>query len=90
MAELTQRALELAPALKILVKVEHNKPGRGVRLKCFQLSPEEWKLLSALSSLLDVSLLHESLITSLIIASLGLSSGDKEDFNHQDALDSSC
>jgi hypothetical protein len=30
-AELIQRALELAPALKILVvKAEHNKPGRGV------------------------------------------------------------
>ena len=30
-AELTQRALELSPALKILVvKAEYNKPGRGV------------------------------------------------------------
>lgn len=90
-AELIQRALELAPALKILVvKVEHNKPGRGVRLKHFQLSPEEWKLLSALSPLLDVSLLHESRITSLTIALLGLSSCNKEDFDRQDALDSSC
>ena len=89
-AELIQRALELAPALKILVvEVEHNKPGCGVRLKRFQLSPEEWKLLSALSPLLDVSLLHESLITSLIIMLLDLSSGNKEDFDCQDALDSS-
>jgi hypothetical protein len=73
----------------LVVKVEHNKPGCGVRLKRFQLSPEEWKLFSALSPLLDVSLLHVSHITSLIIPLLGLSSRNKEDFNQQDALDSS-
>ena len=84
MAELIQHALKI-----LVVKVEHNKPGCGIRLKCFQLSPEEWKLLSVLSPLLDVSLLHESLIISLIIALLGLSSCNKEDFNQQDALDSS-
>lgn len=90
MAELIQCALELVPALKILVvKVEHNKPGCGVCLKCFQLSLEEWKLLSVLSPLLDVSLLHESLITSLIKALLSFSSRNKEDFDWQDALDSS-
>ena len=65
-AELVQRALELGPALKILVvKVEHNKPGRGVRLKRFQLSSEEWKLLSELSPLLDVSFLVKLCITTL-------------------------
>ena len=56
MAELIQWALELFPALKILiVKAEYNKPGCGVQLKHFQLSPEEWKLLAGLSPLLDVS-----------------------------------
>ena len=65
-AELIQCALELAPALKVLVvKAEHNKPGCGVQLKCFQLSPEEWKLLDELSPLLDVSFLHQLLVTSL-------------------------
>ena len=56
-AELVQCALELSLALKILVvKAEHNKHNRGVRLRRFQLSPEEWKLLSDLSPLLNVSL----------------------------------
>ena len=56
-AELVQQALELSPALKILVvKVEHNKHNCGVHLHHFQLSSEEWKLLSDLSLLLDVSL----------------------------------
>jgi hypothetical protein len=56
-AEMLQRALQLAPALKILiVKAEYNKTGRGVRLRRFQLSSEEWKLLADLSPLLDVSL----------------------------------
>jgi len=55
-AELVQRALELAPALRILsVMAEYNKVGRGVRLARFQLSPEEWKIFSDLSPLLDVS-----------------------------------
>ena len=46
-AELTQHALELSPALKILVvKAKYNKPGRGVRLKRFQLSPDEWNILA--------------------------------------------
>jgi len=55
-ADLVQRALELSPALKILVvKADYNKPGRGVCLKHFQLSLEEWKLLTDLSPLLDVS-----------------------------------
>lgn len=68
-AELIQRALELSAALKILVvKVEHNKPGRGVRLKRFQLSPDEWKLLSELSPLLDVSPLPRLWCTLLTIA----------------------
>jgi hypothetical protein len=57
-AEMLQRALQLAPALKILVvKAEYNKTGRGVRLRHFQLSSEEWKLLADLSPLLDVSLI---------------------------------
>lgn len=68
-AELIQRALELSAALKILVvKVEHNKPGRGVRLKHFQLSPDEWKLLSELSPLLDVSPLLRFSCTPLTTA----------------------
>ena len=55
-ADLVQQALELSPVLKILiVKADYNKPGRGVHLKCFQLSLEEWKLLMDLSLLLDVS-----------------------------------
>ena len=85
-AELIQRALELAPALKILVvKAEHNKPGRGVRLKRFQLSPEEWMLLTDLSPLLDVRLLWELLNATLLITTLqGLSFGDEEDFKKQD------
>ena len=59
-AELTQRALELSPALKILVvKAEYNKPGCGVRLKRFQLSPDEWNLLAKLSPLLDVRPFHQ-------------------------------
>lgn len=59
-AELTQHALELSLALKILViKAEYNKPGRGVRLKCFQLSPDEWNLLAKLSPLLDVRPFHQ-------------------------------
>ena len=41
-AELTQHALELSPALKILViKAKYNKPGHGVWLKYFQLSLDE-------------------------------------------------
>ena len=85
-AELIQRALELALALKILVvKAEHNKPGCGVQLEHFQLSPEEWKLLADLSPLLDASLLWELFIcTSLITTLQGLSFGDKEDFEKQD------
>lgn len=59
-AELTQCALELSPALKILVvKAEYNKPGRGVRLKRFQLSPDEWNILAKLSPLLDVRPFHQ-------------------------------
>jgi hypothetical protein len=55
-ADLVQWALELSPALKILVvKADYNKPRHGVRLKRFQLSLEEWKLLADLSPLLDVS-----------------------------------
>jgi len=55
-ADLVQWALELSPALKILViKADYNKPGHGVRLKCFQLSLKEWKLLMDLSPLLDMS-----------------------------------
>jgi hypothetical protein len=54
-AEMIQRALYLAPALKMLViKAEHNKPGRGVRLARFKLSSGEWQLLADLSPLLDV------------------------------------
>ncbi|KAJ7939279.1 hypothetical protein B0H13DRAFT_1851013 [Mycena leptocephala] len=53
-AELLQRGLELREALKLLVVMqEHNRP-RGARLRRFQLSPEEWKLLEDLSPLLDV------------------------------------
>ena len=54
--DLVQQVLKLSPALKILVvKDDYNKPGRGVHLKHFQLSLEEWKLLMDLSPLLDVS-----------------------------------
>lgn len=55
-AELVGRALKLRDALKLLVIMEdYNKP-RGVRLRRFQLSSEEWDLLSQLYPLLDVSL----------------------------------
>ena len=65
-AELIQRALELAPALKILiVKAEYNKPGHGIQLKNFQLSPEEWKILTQLSPLLDVCFFHQWHVTLL-------------------------
>jgi hypothetical protein len=61
--EMIQRALHLAPALKILViKAEHNKPGCGVRLARFKLSPEEWQLLADLSPLLDVGVALSSRI----------------------------
>jgi hypothetical protein len=61
-AEMIQRALHLAPALKILViKAEHNKPGCGVRLARFKLSPDEWQLLANLSPLLDVGGQHRVL-----------------------------
>jgi hypothetical protein len=54
-AEMIQRALYLAPALKMLIiKAEHNKPGHGVCLACFKLSSGEWQLLADLSPLLDV------------------------------------
>jgi hypothetical protein len=62
-AEMIQRALHLAPALKILIiKAEHNKPGRGVCLARFKLSPEEWQLLADLSPLLDVGVALSSRI----------------------------
>lgn len=52
--ELIQRATELSPALSnLVVMAEHNKL-RGVRLKRFQLSREEWELLKKLGPLLDV------------------------------------
>jgi len=45
-AEMLQHALQLAPALKILIiKAEYNKTGCGVHLQCFQLSSEECFLL---------------------------------------------
>lgn len=54
-SELVKRAIELKSALAILVvKAEHNR-ARGVRLKRFQLLPQEWQLLSDISLLLDVS-----------------------------------
>jgi hypothetical protein len=44
-AELVQRALELKEALEILVVIaEHNK-ARGVRLRRFRLSSNEWVVL---------------------------------------------
>lgn len=53
-AELIGRAIELRDALKYLVIMkEHNKP-RGVRLQRYQLSSEEWALLTQLHPLLDV------------------------------------
>lgn len=68
-AEMIQRALQLAPALKMLViKAEHNKPGRGVRLARFKLSLDEWQLLADLSPLLDVQILLSSLNKQLIIS----------------------
>ncbi len=68
-SELVQRGLDLLQALKILcVKAEYNKVGRGVRLACFQLSAEEWKLLEDLSPLLDVSCYSFVLFTHLMIA----------------------
>jgi hypothetical protein len=54
-AELVGRAIELRAALTLLVvNKDHNKL-RGVRLKRFQLSVDEWDLLTALYPLLDVS-----------------------------------
>ena len=59
-AELTQHALELSLALKILViKAKYNKPGHGVQLKHFQLSLDEWNLLAKLLPLLDVCPFHQ-------------------------------
>jgi hypothetical protein len=53
-AELIQRALELKEALDILVvNAEHNKT-RGVRLRRFRLSSNEWVVLEQLSPLLEV------------------------------------
>jgi hypothetical protein len=40
---------------------EYNKP-RGVRLARFQLSPDEWKILTQLSPLLDVTTYSKVLI----------------------------
>ena len=87
-AELIQWALELAPALKILiVKAEYNKPGRGVQLKCFQLSPEEWKLWARLSPLLDVSSLQKLPIYLPNSLKQGLPFGNKGNFEEQDTSD---
>ena len=87
-AEPIQRALELAPALKILVvKAEYNKPGRGVQLKRFQLSPEEWKLMAGLSPLLDVSSSRKLPIYLLNSLKQDLSFGDKGNLEEQDTAD---
>jgi hypothetical protein len=87
-AELIQRALELAPALKILiVKAEYNKPGRGVQLKRFQLSPEEWNLMAELSPLLEVSFLRKLVIALLNSLKQDLPFGNKGNFEEQDTSD---
>ena len=53
-AELIQRALEIASALKVLVVMaQHNKP-RGIRLSRFQLSTAEWRILEELAPILEV------------------------------------
>lgn len=61
-AELIKRALDLRDALTLLVvQQEHNRP-KGVRLRRFQLSADEWGLLTHLFPLLDVRcpILHNS------------------------------
>ncbi len=87
--ELIQQALELAPALKILViKAEHNKPRHGVQLKHFQLSAEEWMLLVELSLLLDVSFFGCIVIT-LISIQQGLPFSNERNLEEQDAFGTS-
>src|SRR5882724_3711086 len=55
-AELIGQAKDLRPTLNLLInRGQHNK-SCGVRLKCFQLSAQEWDLLIQLYLLLDVSL----------------------------------
>lgn len=82
-AELIGRAIELREALKFLVIMqEHNKP-RGVRLKRFQLSSEEWSLLTELFPLLEVSLLRSpsyNRLTKPILFMSGILICYEEDF----------
>ena len=54
-AELIGRAKDLRLALNLLVNMEQHNKMRGVRLKRFQLSTQEWDLLLQLYPLLDVS-----------------------------------
>jgi hypothetical protein len=54
-AELIGRAKDLRLALNLLVNMEQHNKSRGVRLKRFQLSTQEWELLLQLYPLLDVS-----------------------------------
>ena len=53
--ELIGRAKDLRLALNLLVNMEQHNKSRGVRLKRFQLSTQEWELLLQLYPLLDVS-----------------------------------
>ena len=88
-AEMIRRALQLSPALKILVvKAEHNKPGRGVRLACFKLSSGEWQLLADLSPLLDVLEFFQFKLR-LLIMSAGLSLRNNRNIKAEDPPHSS-
>ncbi|KAJ3490696.1 hypothetical protein NLJ89_g11414 [Agrocybe chaxingu] len=63
-AALVKRAIDLEPALQILVVMsEHNKP-RGVRLSRFRLSGDEWKILKQLSPLLNIFTYATELISN--------------------------
>jgi hypothetical protein len=59
-AELIGRAKDLRLALNLLVNMEQHNKSRGVRLKRFQLSTQEWDLLLQLYPLLDVSTIELS------------------------------
>jgi hypothetical protein len=53
-AELIGRANDLRLALNLLVNMEQHNKNRGVRLRRFQLSAQEWDLLLQIYPLLDV------------------------------------
>jgi hypothetical protein len=81
-AELIGRVLQLREGLQVLVSLEqHNKSARGVRLKRFKLSKQEWDLLSQLHPLLDVRVFPKVMCMSYMQA--GISGGDEEDLTKQ-------